>query len=71
MKYLLIDCDSNLEHLENSDLTQEGISDERFEEIAREEENGLVIENTYDFVSRFNSEHINTSTHQLRIVKES
>ena len=74
MKFLLIDLieahNSNLEHLKDTDLTPQGISNEKFEEIAREQRNGWVIKDTDEFMSRFNSGYINTSTHQLRILED-
>ena len=63
MKYLIFDwnkCNTI------SDLSE--ISNKEFEKLA--ERYGKVYNCYLDFESDFNSERINTNTHQLRIIKE-
>lgn len=63
MKYLLFNWEMiNKEVNDPSELT-----DKEFEELANQD-GGFVIDNTEEFVSRFNAEQINSTVHQLRVV---
>ena len=63
MKYLIFDWN---ECNTISDLSE--IPDEEFERLA--ERHGKVYNCYLDFEADFNAERINTSTQQLRIIKE-
>jgi hypothetical protein len=72
MKYLLFNFDTVGENLSETEIDRlndvSDLTDQEYEDLCKQDSNGLIYNSSEDFESSFNSEHFSTATHQLRII---